>query len=161
MVKFLFTIYTIAVCIACLQPNEDNVRKQIKANENARTSDASACHTFDFKYLIVKNVKASPEVRTITVFLNVQDFSEENLKELFSFLSKEYPKENILTVRVLTDWAQVNFPSDCPGSGVSGSKSTPPENYDYHEAFFRRMGEYKSFRYNPELKSRTMKRIPI
>lgn len=120
---------------------------------NGGAEPDTECATLPFHFLIVENALYSESIRHVEIFLDDAAFSEANLKDLFSFISKKYVEPIGLTIVVKTNWQQLSLPSDCPPSGMSNT-TTPLEQYNYHEAiFYRRDRNNKSmyFRYNPEL----------
>lgn len=133
---------------------------QVKVKLNAECDN-----DVNFHYLIAFNVVSKEKViseraREMIVFLDEKAFSEENLKTLFTHLSKKYPYPNNLTVRVETDWENVPNPDNCEGFGTSGESDK--ENIDdFHWALFLRRGKDEIFRYNPILKDTTIKTIVL
>lgn len=118
-----------------------------------------------FHYLIARDVttrigKPSEKFRQIWVFLDERAFAEENLKLLFSYLSKKYPSPNTLEITVETTWDRVPNPDDCEGDGISGGPDREDVD-DYHWAFFMRRGKNEIFRYNPILKKPNIETVVL
>jgi hypothetical protein len=124
-------------------------------NSSLAQKQRKDCITFKFNYLVTSNILQSSTVREIDIFLDEKAFSEDKLKILFTYFSAKYPKVKILIVKVKTNWAQLQPPSDCPPSGESNQPDNPDE-YDYHFAVYRRERNDNSeyFTYNPILKTR-------
>jgi hypothetical protein len=157
MMKVLIAFFSIFVCIACGQ-----VISKVESNESSQATkedsivwkenkENNECVTFKFHYLETENVLYTPVVRHIEIFLDEKAFSEENLKTLFAYISKKNPEPQHLTVIVHTNWAQLNFPSDCPGTGTSNMPARPDE-YDYLQAIYYRRAKVEYFRYSPAIK---------
>jgi len=68
------------------------------------------------------------------------------------------PNGSNLIVIVKTDWEQMQFSTNCTGSGMSGGNNGADE-YDYHFARFYRRGENAFFIYNSTLKTSKLKDV--
>jgi len=112
------------------------------------------CALMNFRFLKINDTVQSSNFRQIEVFMDIRDFSEENLRRMFLFLSKSRPEPQYLTVLVKTDWNQFEYPSDCPP--VARSK-VPPNvaNEKLLEATFFRRGDNVFFRYGSSEKGLT------
>jgi len=142
------------VYIACGQVTTklaDEESGNVAAQTPVVQKQTEDCVRFKFHYLETENALYSPVVRHIEIFLDEKAFSEENLKTLFEYLSEKNPEPKHLTVVVHTNWAQLGFPSDCPGIGMSNMPARPDE-YDYHQAIYYRREKVEYFRYSPALK---------
>lgn len=118
--------------------------------ESLKTPDD--CEIMKFRFLITQDYQASSVVRKVEIFLDKKAFSEENLRKLFSKVSKKHSEATFLIVVVNTDWEQLSmpiYPEDCPGVGSSGNGK--PQMFEYHEARYYRRGENEFFTYNPTL----------
>lgn len=154
MMKVLVIYFSLFVCIACGQ-----VVTKITADEPSKIpiqnsvvqKDKKDCVTFKFRYLEIENVLYTPGVRHIEIFLDEKAFSEENLKTLFEYISEKNPEPQHLTAIVHTNWTQLDFPSDCPGSGMSNMPARPDE-YDYYQATYHRRAKVEYFDYSQKLK---------
>ncbi len=157
--KVLIAFFSIFVCIACGQviskvaSNESN---QVIKQDSIVRKNNDECVTFKFRYLETQNVLYSSTTRHIEIFLDEKAFSEENLITLFAYISKKNPEPQHLTVIVHTNWAQLDFPSDCPGSGASNMPDRPDE-YDYLQAIYYRRAKVEYFRYSPTIKVHSSK----
>ena len=119
------------------------------------------CVTFDFHYLELENYPyETSTLKHIEVFIDEKAFTEKNLSTLLGYLSDKYLKWKYLVVVVHTNWEQLQFPSDCPGSGSSNQPDDPHEN-DYHHATMYRTGENQFFHYNPVLKTYERKTVIV
>ncbi len=161
MIKNLAIFFVLSVSIACGQINTKDVNENPNktVNENSpKLTKTEDCFTMKFHYLLTLDYMVTPKLREIHVFLDEKAFSEENLKILFSHLSKQFQEPNYLSVKVKTDWSQIPLPSNCPPKGTSNMPSEI-DRYDYHQAIFYRRGENEYFRYNPVLKTSDFKEI--
>ncbi len=118
------------------------------------------CKRFEFRYLVVANDLYSANLRHVDVFIDDSAFAEDNLKELFIYLSNKFPDPADLTVEVNTSWRQLPLPSDCPATAMS-SQAARWKNFDYHGAIFYRRGERSYFRFNPDLKVKEEKTVVL
>lgn len=137
-----------------------NVEARAPSSENLAVATPGDCKTFQFRYLITENVLYTEKVRHVEVFLDDNAFSEENLKALFLYLSKQFPQPTHLTIVVNTDWKQIHLSSDCPGTGMS-SRPSEWKNFDYHGATFYRRDATLYFTYNPDLKTKEEKIVSL
>ena len=110
--------------------------------------------------LVPKNGIRSERMRDLWIFMDERAFSEENLKSLFTTMSRKYPKPQMLNIWVETNWERVPIPSDCEGSGTS-SNADREDVDEYHWAVFLRRGKDEIFRYNPVLKNTSIKTVVI
>ena len=152
--KVLIAFFSIFVCIACgqvISKVESNESNQVITPDSLVRKNNDECVTFKFHYLETQNVLYSSQVRHIEIFLDEKAFSEENLKTLFEYISKKNPEPQHLIVEVNTNWAQLDFPSDCPGTG-SSNMPTRPDEYDYLQAIYHRMPKVEYFKYSPAIK---------
>lgn len=153
MAKNLITFLLLFVSVGCGQIATKTTSDEF--NKTARTASVQKsvkdCVTFKFHYLEIENVLYSPVVRHIEIFLDEKAFSEENLKTLFAYLSEKNPEPKHLTVVVHTNWAQLGYPSDCPGIGLSNQPARPDE-YDYLQATYYRRAKVEYFDYSQALK---------
>lgn len=145
-IKIIIIISLIFVFFTHLQ------NKRVETQNNNNEESVANCVKMKFRYIITENTIQSSNFRKIEVFLDEKEFSVENLKELFSYLSSKYPEPKYLTVLVKTNWAQLQFPSDCPGIGRS-NVPVKPDEFDYHQAIYYRRGGNEYFRYSVILKS--------
>ena len=137
----------ILTCVSCSQIKETVPEREALTVED--NFDAYNC-ALRFRYLVAHNSLFSSKSRHIEIFLDDRAFNAENLKLLFSCLSRKYPEPTNLTVIVKTHWNQ--FPFHRPGEGSSEMPQAPDE-YDYNQAKFFRRGETEYFEYSAKLKS--------
>jgi hypothetical protein len=120
--------------------------------------------TFPFRFIVLQNSRYNSAIRHIEVFLDDSAFTERNLSELFTYLSKSNPEPMNLTVIVYTDWKQLPFYSDCPPIGVTNQPADPDE-YNYHRArFWRRQingVNQEFFEFNPVVRTADVKTISL
>jgi hypothetical protein len=163
MTKYLVIFFALFVVVACngaisktVDSNFDNGNIQPLSNNKAKED----CVKLDFHYLITSDSMTAPNLRLIRVFLDEKAFSEENLKELFNYLSNKYSEPNNLVIQVNTAWAQLPLPSDCPGGGISNQPDRT-DKYDYHQAIFYRGSKAPYFKYNPVLGTSNFKEVVL
>ncbi|MGE0887740.1 MAG: hypothetical protein AB7P14_29820 [Blastocatellales bacterium] len=118
-----------------------------------------------FKYLIFRNaLDEKKEVqhirRTLGIFLEEKAFSEQNLKELYSLLSKRFPEPSWLEIWVYTDLNQVETPeeADTPKS------SNTPDNLEIDRFYWAWIYSNKGntfFRYNINPPNKQIKTVII
>ena len=150
--KIITIFLLLAVSVPCFAQVKRNLSKDCDDNPK-------------FRYLIVSNQVAmnghpSEKAREILVFMDEKGFSEENLKVLFTKLSKKYSYPSILDIRVETNWSRIPTPEECEGWGTSGEPDRGDED-DYHWAVYLRNGENEIFHYNPTLKDTLVKTVVI
>jgi hypothetical protein len=116
----------------------------------------------EIRYLTFQNTVSKsnddPKVREIYLFYDERAFSEENLRILFTYLSKKYPKPNSMTIRLETSWDKVSDP-DC-GEGVGYSNRPDLEKKRLHAVFIR-SGKNEFFRFTPTLESINLETVVI
>ena len=112
---------------------------------------SESCNNFDFRFFVTLDWQMSENVRKLEVFLDPSAFNENNLKDLFSYLSRKNPDSKILIIEVETEWKRMPVANACP----SGDSELPldPKRNDFHVATFRRGGKHAQFKYNPVLKT--------
>ena len=131
--------------------------------QTSRVDSEDCTDGITFNYLITDNLVAkdrrpSRRARYIYVFMDENAFSEENLKTLFTVLSRKYPAPQTLDIQVETHWQRVPIPSDCEGSGTS---SNPDDGIDAHWSVYLRRGKDEIFRYNVELNDTDIKTVVV
>jgi hypothetical protein len=110
-----------------------------------------------FKFIIIDNTAskdADGTHREMLIFLDPKAFNTENLKSLFTKLSRKYPLEEYFYISVSTSWETTpsSLIYDCERPGQSGSSSDSKKD-ESHWALFIRSGKDEIFRFNPELGS--------
>ncbi|MBX7173976.1 MAG: hypothetical protein K1X72_23600 [Pyrinomonadaceae bacterium] len=138
---------------------------QIAIGQSNSRAEDNCNDEIKFHYLVVwnktsKERKINERSREVIVFLDEKAFSEDNLKLLFTHLSKKYPLPNSLDITVETNWEKIPIPNDCEGTGISEQPASKDAD-DYHWATFFRQGNRKFFRYNPVLKNPNIKTVVI
>lgn len=124
---------------------------------DARTS---FCEELPFRFVVLKNEAVTTDLREIQVFLDPTAFSVENLRELFSHLSKRNPEPGLLQVSVITDWEQLGKWSDCSRGGIGGTNND--SNYNkFHRARYYRVAGQEYFRYSLLPTSPNLERVVI
>jgi hypothetical protein len=161
----IFTVVFLAYMVGsgCMRNSVSDERTDPLYIPDAKGFDQndSKCKTLQFRYLVMSNVLATPKVRVIEIFLDDTAFSEGNLRELFQFLSKQFPEPAGVTITVKTDWRQLPFPTDCTPFAMS-SQGGKWKDFDYHGAIFhRREGERSFFLYNPDLNVKEEKKVIV
>lgn len=133
-----------------LEPPTEDSSKPMRQN-NERSTGQNECTTLAFRFVEFENELYSPNLRHIELFLDVREFNESNLRNLFNFLTRKYPDPENLTVVVNTDWNQLPRITDCPLTAMSNSNA-PLEQTEYHQAiFYRRKGKRPDFKFNLKL----------
>lgn len=161
--QIIIMINLIFICTTCSQNAARIESTNVEETETQNISTKKSledCVTMKFRYIVTENTIQSSNFRKIEVFLDEREFTVENFKELFSYLSNKYPDPKYLTVLVKTNWEQLQFPSDCPGVGISNVPRRPDE-YDYHQAIYFRRGKNEYFRYSTKLKTEELETIVI
>lgn len=105
------------------------------------------CDSIDFNHFIIDDVRNGPKSRSITVFMNKSLFTENDLTRLFARLAPKYSDTKILTITVLTDWAQL---SDCAASGIGDGSDQKSPDLGMLEARYYRDENREHFTYIPE-----------
>jgi hypothetical protein len=122
------------------------------------------CVTFQFRFLVLENLRYNSAIRHIEIFLDNNAFTEKKLTDLFRYISASNPEPMNLTVVVYTDWKQLQVFTDCPPIAVTNQPAKADE-YDYHRAtFWRRQinGVRKEFfEYNPILRTANFKTVSL
>lgn len=81
-----------------------------------------------------------PENRSVSIYLDKQFVSDDNLTALFSYISKKYPAPDDLVIYLLTNKKQIPGPGECERDGDSeGPDTTTPEDFP-SATFYRRIG---------------------
>lgn len=130
------------------------------SGESGQQEGSNVLERVDFHYVIFENHLVEfegarpPMRRNMSVLLDEDAFSEETLRRLFEVLSKGFAKDEILSIRVITNVKQTITPeittSDAP---------TPPEYFNHHRATYMRTPTYVFFRYTPTPTSRELKSV--
>lgn len=107
------------------------------------------CGDLKFRAIVTQNHLMSDKVRSMTIFLQPEAYSEENLRTMFTHYSRKYPEPESLLINVETDWERLPTADQCP-TATSGSGPDATVNRS-HRAKFRRVGGRATFRYNPVL----------
>jgi hypothetical protein len=129
---------------------------------NHLPQDASSkLERVSFHYVIFKNSLTNPDApndgfRNMKVLLDVDAFSEANLKELFRVISKAFPEPERLNLMVYTSVKQVYTPEY-----THSNAPTPPEYFYHHMAVYNRGKENEFFRYTLTPTSRELKTVII
>jgi len=99
----------------------------------------------------------NPELahRRMTVLLDPEAFTKEDLKHLFSRLLKGYPDPDWITVNVYTTFEQIRAAT---ANGPSDGKQ-PPYTCGRGEALFSRHAGVQSLKYTPHLEDCKMEKI--
>src|SRR5688572_28362400 len=103
-----------------------------------------------FRYVIIENrieKDDSETSRIVEVLLEERAFSEQNLRILFELLSKRFPTEDSLHVRVHTSLDQAPTPEERDEGGTSGNPE--PSRRKYYWAVYVRSDYDEHFRYSP------------
>jgi hypothetical protein len=151
MRRILATVFVMTAFVSCERASS---RQALVAPNNHPD-----CVSMDFRFIELKDLAYSTStLKHVEVFLDEKSFSEENLKLLLDYLSKEHAAWKYLVVEVKTNWAQIQPFSDCPGTGTSNMPE-PPDKYDYYQAVMYRSGENQFFNYYPKLKSQEIKTV--
>lgn len=161
-------------CVSCFdsQVNSTEIRnKSIGRNQNVVTEiqldtdltshKARPLCKMPFRYVVVNKWIKSSESWELSVFMDPEAFSVENLRLLFSHLSGKNPGPKLLTIKVSTDWSQLEAPDECEGSGASGETVRSQENYDHHRAEYYRRGGNIYFYYTLELHTEKMEKVVV
>ncbi|MCW5967864.1 MAG: hypothetical protein KIT57_05075 [Blastocatellales bacterium] len=104
---------------------------------------------------------SSEDHRYIEVLLDVNAFSEGNLKILCAFVSKRFPAPNVLHMKVYTHLEDIETPEE-QDRGVIFETSDDPSKDRYYRAFYLR--DYYGnewFSYNPNAPSRELKLVVL
>lgn len=120
---------------------------------------SSNCPNLIFRHVVVSNNIQTSKIRDIEVFMDPKDFSPDNLKSLFSFLSTKFPSPEYLFVNVYTDWSQLPYPPNC-GVGFGGIEGRKVNNI-FHRAKYYRQGRNVFFYYTNELGIEKMEKVVI
>ena len=159
MAKFSVILFVLFVYVADSKiqvKNPNNIMAQTPVVEKKKD-----CVKMDFHYLELDDYSyETSTLKHVEIFLDEKAFNEKNLAILLGYLSDKYSKWKYLVVVVHTNWAQLQFPSDCPGSGISEQPADPHE-FDYQQAVMYRTGENQFFNYNPVLKNSEMKTVIV
>ena len=135
----------------------------IFAQRGKSEKEKENCIKLDFRFLEVSNAQYTSTSRQIEIFLDEKAFSEQNLKALFDYLSKEYPEPKRLTIGISTNWEQLPLPVDCsPGAnGISDTSDQKPEMFDHYQARYYRDEKLEYFIYYPVLNTDKFKRVVL
>ena len=147
--------FLLVLTVSCLY--ESPQATEIKKVQNPSTTDVECddssvgiCQRFDFRWIELFNYPASSKIRRAEIFMDPTAFSEDNLRQLFEYLSRANPEPSDLIVTVKTDWRQLQPTSrHCPGSGASNMPE-PPDKYDYLQAIYHRRSWAEYFLYSPK-----------
>lgn len=158
MIKFFIVGVVIFVSsfsvslLSCVQSPSvslsDASTKTAAGTDNVEGSSISECEIMPFRFVILSSLLQSESRRLVKVFLDPRDYSLVNLKHLFDHVSKGNPEPGILTIEVFTDWQQLQFPSDCPGTGSSGNSPDVANKRKFNRAIYFRRGENIYFYYS-------------
>ena len=147
--------------LACVRLDASKVEDAVYVVDSGNVRPFEKCKTFSFRYIEIENTLHSEVYRYIEIFMDSKAFNEENLKEMFSYLSREYPNEANLVIRAYTDWSQIDYPSDCPPSGIGGGKGKPKPEEFHFQATFNRRPEGAYFRYRETPMSKDLRTVVI
>ncbi|HEX8251475.1 MAG TPA: hypothetical protein VF599_25095 [Pyrinomonadaceae bacterium] len=98
----------------------------------------------DFQYLVYDNI-ASEDNRSIAIHMFKREFSDENLMNLFTRLSRKYPAPHYLLMYLETNSKLIPEPGKCPRDAISGEPDTDTAE-DYPRAFYYRVEGKEFFR---------------
>jgi hypothetical protein len=146
--KFIYSLVILLVLL--INP----VLAQIKTEE---------CEKLNFHFIVLSNESYMSFSRTVFVFLDEKAFNENNLRNLFAHLSKQYADKKRLSIVVWANWEQLPLPFDCSPAAnrLSDTSDQKPNNFDFHEATYYKDEKAEYFRYNPVLKTDNFKTVVI
>lgn len=153
MKVFLLLFLLVSIQSNCAENAQTQIRDdaQLKSRNdaNAKPSESEQeCVRTTFKYLIVQDILAWESQRHLIVFLDEEAFSESNLIELYSKLSKRYSEYSELIIAVETNWKRIPLSTYCPSG--SSENSTGENRNEFHRALFYRKSGSEHFTYNPK-----------
>ncbi len=163
MTKLSITLFLLCLLTSCGQKTEliNTDSNKVSTEKPDRAKSSADCELMNFRFLVVNDYEPWDGTRKVEVFLDKREFSESNLKKLFSKISKKYAEATSLIIIVNTDWEQLSmpiYPADCPGMG-SSERNGRPEKFEFHEAGYYRRGENEYFRHNPTLGTANFKKV--
>ncbi|MBL8125173.1 MAG: hypothetical protein JNJ39_13800 [Blastocatellia bacterium] len=108
--------------------------------------------TIPFRYVITENSIDDPDdpkiaSRHIELLLDQRSFSEQNLKLLFTLVSKRFPQPNLLFVDVYTSLEQAPTPEERDLGGTSNLEDQTNNRHLW--AIYVRNKNDEYFRYSP------------
>jgi hypothetical protein len=123
-----------------------------------------------FRYVITRNrvnefryYQNGPNVkaRGVSVLLDRKSFTEENLKQLFSLLSKRFPEPTELVVSVYTNLADVPTPEEDEIIGVNCTIDIARLTPEHPWAFYMRSSESERFTYHSKKPDEPPKQVVL
>jgi hypothetical protein len=131
------------------------------AATKTQIAEVESCTNLNFRFVTVSDTPYSSTVQQVEIFLEEKSFNEANLKELLAYISRQHPTTPILLADVKTSWEQLSpITGDCPGSGSSENRPRKDE-YDYHQARYRRSEDSEYFEYSKALRDPDFKRVRL
>jgi hypothetical protein len=118
-----------------------------------------------FRYVIFEDKQTNPtntdetSLRVISVLMDKVAFSESNLIELFSLISKRYPAPKRLDIWVFTSLEQVSTPEERDVGYTSGDNDRKEMDFHHLAIFIRSADGTELFRYSTKLPANKLKTV--
>ncbi len=163
--RVLIWLGSATVLLGCVSAQYQNSNEHISTPPDPTQTPSDIrntdCETLKFRFVTIADNADTTKSRRVDVFLEDKSFTVDNLKGLLLFMSRKYNDTPSLLVEVNTDWSQIEFPSDCPGTGISGRGPNGVSRDGHNYALLYRRDGTLYFNYTADAKSPKLTTVKV